>query len=648
MARQNSTVRHFRNSVKRAGQLVSYFIVFALLTGTASQYSAFSQDKYAVLVGVESYNEEFLSQLNYTERDAQELAKALNALGFQTKVMTSRSRSSVLKPNNPDKILQILRTQLRSCAPGDTIIVGLSGHGLQFSDEEPLEDGSRETYFCPEDADPTDKSSLLPISQVLSLLKECQASRKLFLVDACRNDFLSTTGRRKSALRMNLGSVHETNRTIPGGLTVLFSCNETQFSWEHDELEHSVFTFFVLQYLGGNAESGYYDNDKLHLDGLVAYVRKKTNEYVFNNNLSADGQSPVLAGSSADWVIGPGINPAKRLWQKHIEFLGGEDRLRQINSFKINGRSTFFENGQTFESSYQHLALNASSLFEYVFDSPSQLRGIRMSSGATPTFSWTIDVAREKSFSNEQDHFKNSILSRYPFSSVEMLQKSKNFELGARSNINGQEVTELKMFNDDRTTCLSWYLYADGRLNHVAFSTKDINQGEIHIRDFKTVDGVKYPFHQVGYAEREKRNETTIQHVQLNVALSPDLFNVPKDLATQSSGTRANDLLDQLVDLYNSTADQHVDSWGGYFTGMSVRRLGATSVQFEYTLANGIIESSPRGFHASPSYKQSFIQDAISEEEAEVIRGFNLTVRIIVKSPQGVKVGEFDITPRDL
>ena len=280
------------------------FVIIAGLFLAISLSLATAQDKYAVLIGVEAYDTSTFENLDYASDDAEEIGETLDNLGFQTTVMTSESLNAKLRPTSPDKILDVIKSVLLSCGNSDTLVISLSGHGVQFSDEELLESGVRETYFCPTDADLGDKNSLVKISEIVQLMNNSPASRKLLLVDACQENRLSTEGKRKSGRRIELGSVHESRRSIPGGMEVIFSCMSGQFSWEHDALEHSVFSYHVIQYLQGKADSRFYDSDELDLAGLAYFVGKKTNDYVRQNNLSADGQSPVRRGGSSNWPLG--------------------------------------------------------------------------------------------------------------------------------------------------------------------------------------------------------------------------------------------------------------------------------------------------------------------------------------------------------
>ena len=281
------------------------FAGFIGLTTLATVSFSQAQDRYAVVVGVEKYNPSSFEDLKYAEDDAAGLAQAFNLLGYNTTIMTAaNARTPALKPYGPANILKTIQTVAGSCLKGDTLIVSLSGHGVQFEDEEPLPSGIYETYFCPESADIGDKTTLLPVSQIMEVINNSEATRKLLLIDACREQ-LTHEGEANSrgARKIKLDAVHENRESVPGGMAVMFSCKSSQLSWEHDSLEHSVFSHFVISYLQGKADERFYDQGKLTLDGLAYYVRKKTNQFVFENNICADGQSPVLHSTSEEWPL---------------------------------------------------------------------------------------------------------------------------------------------------------------------------------------------------------------------------------------------------------------------------------------------------------------------------------------------------------
>ena len=263
-----------------------------------------SKEKYAVTIGVETYDTGTFENLKFAKEDATRLGNTFKELGYKTTVMTSDAASAKLKPFDADNIWDVVRSRARICGPEDTFVISLSGHGVQFENEALLKSGVKETYFCPESAGLEDKSTLVPISELLKVVESSKAERKLVLIDACRNEVASKTARKKSAgARIVLESVHESRKSVPRGMLVFFSCSSEQFSWESEKLKSSVFSHFVDQYLKGNAKESYYENGKFTTNGLNLFVSKSTDAFVVNNNFTNDGQIPVLRGRSASWPI---------------------------------------------------------------------------------------------------------------------------------------------------------------------------------------------------------------------------------------------------------------------------------------------------------------------------------------------------------
>ncbi|HMO16367.1 MAG TPA: SUMF1/EgtB/PvdO family nonheme iron enzyme [Pirellulaceae bacterium] len=280
-------------------------LISLILTLLVLPYGALvAQQKYAVVVGVETYDARYFRNLDYAENDAEALGQALKRLGFNVSVMVSTANTPMLKPNSPTKILELIRNIATGLKPGDTLIISFSGHGVQFSDDEAI-DGVKELYFCPEDANPNEKSTLVRMQDVLKIVGECRADRKLLIVDACRNDILSEIGDKSSSKKLDLGSVHENRYISPRGTSILFSCSSGQKSWEHPSLRHSVFSFYVIEYLRGNAADSFYDDGKLNLDGLTFYTSSNTKRFVANE-LAGESQLPVRrdATDSASWELG--------------------------------------------------------------------------------------------------------------------------------------------------------------------------------------------------------------------------------------------------------------------------------------------------------------------------------------------------------
>jgi TPR repeat protein len=243
--------------------------------------------KYALIVGINAYEHAKLPPLKYAENDAAELARVLQApsAGFaRVRVLTTvrgkKDRDDLPTARNVKTALaELFKGKTRR----DTVLIALSGHGLQLEVRDPQGKGAARTFpfFCPTDAQLNDTDygtgsspTLVNLDHVLHDLGECGAGAKLLLVDACRNDV--------KARNVNVSKV-----TIPDGVAALFSCKAGERAWETDRLGkgHGVFFYYVLEALRGRARN---EDNEVTWDDLRNYVRRQVPRRV-----------PVLIGGGA-------------------------------------------------------------------------------------------------------------------------------------------------------------------------------------------------------------------------------------------------------------------------------------------------------------------------------------------------------------
>jgi formylglycine-generating enzyme required for sulfatase activity len=234
-------------------------VLFALLccVGICSTCHA---EQYLFLVGVRDYSQTGeLTDLKFAEDDVHTLADLFSKAGVPSDnivIMTQRAAAASKSRFNPrsDLIMKELRLVLEELGPEDSIIVGFSGHGLQFKDDPT-------NYFCPMDAnpDPEHKDTLVSLPEVYRMLTKSKAVTKLLLVDACRNDPLSATAR--AARRIEIEPAYSRPPDVfDGGTVAIFSCSESQRAFEHPDLKSGVFFHFINRAFSGEADT---DNDQV-------------------------------------------------------------------------------------------------------------------------------------------------------------------------------------------------------------------------------------------------------------------------------------------------------------------------------------------------------------------------------------------------
>jgi sulfatase modifying factor 1 len=204
---------------------------------------AVAQKRVAFLVGVNKYQKPGFPDLEFAERDVQELRKELivRLMFDEVVVLTGKDATR----HDVEKRLKALVGPLTK---DDLILVALSGHGLQFE-----VGGKEEGFFCPVDAvtphgEQPDGANLLSLDRLIGLLKTNVGTR-LLLVDACRNE-PPLPGKGAKGLE------GKSDLDLPPNTAVLFSCSARQRSWEHKDAGggHSVFTHCVLEALREGAK----------------------------------------------------------------------------------------------------------------------------------------------------------------------------------------------------------------------------------------------------------------------------------------------------------------------------------------------------------------------------------------------------------
>lgn len=237
---------------------------------------------WVVLVGVNHYADLQLSNLAYPALDCQGLGDALTTAtaAFPQKSIVLHHDHPQVPVSPPDlagvrKSLQRIVEQAQS---QDTLLFYFSGHGV-------VDLPTQQTFLC---LGNTQKEHLsqtgLPVQELLTTLANSAAHQQLVWLDACHSGGMS----------MQLGSKDETPEILPNptpqlmallrqraaqskGFYALLSCDQNQQSWEFPELEHGVFTYYLIQGLLGEAAD---DDGVIEADALYKYVYYQTLRYI--------------------------------------------------------------------------------------------------------------------------------------------------------------------------------------------------------------------------------------------------------------------------------------------------------------------------------------------------------------------------------
>jgi TPR repeat protein/uncharacterized caspase-like protein len=219
--------------------------------------------RYALLVGVNDYEHALLPSLRCAVADVTQLRDVLARAGYEVVLLTAdeaRAREDRTLMPTTANVHTHLKALTKRFAKGDTLLIGLAGHGLQFAGDE---DG----YFCTQDARPFKEQAgtMVSVKWIYERLHHDAADGvKLLLVDACRNTpKVKQRGLDKDSLP-----------APPQGVGLLLSCAAGQVAGEGEQWGggHGVFFHYVLEGLKGKARD---EEGAVTWDSLRSYVKKQ-------------------------------------------------------------------------------------------------------------------------------------------------------------------------------------------------------------------------------------------------------------------------------------------------------------------------------------------------------------------------------------
>jgi tetratricopeptide (TPR) repeat protein len=235
--------------------------------------------KFAVIVGVENYENASLGSLKWSIEDARGFASVLKDRGFEesnvrvligTRDEKEKEKVAVTDRADRTKILGAIDRFIKASRPQDTLILAFSGHGVRL----PGKDGERErSYFCPIDADPARSDSMIDLHVLYEQLKECRAGTKLLFVDAGQ---FSVSGKKGELDSRDVNSLSKRDfEGLPRNTAAFFGCAVGMDSFEVDELEHGIFMYCVIEAFRSDTAALDRNTGDVTIESLERYINEQ-------------------------------------------------------------------------------------------------------------------------------------------------------------------------------------------------------------------------------------------------------------------------------------------------------------------------------------------------------------------------------------
>ncbi len=204
---------------------------------------------YALIIGIDNYNDPRIPDLSYCKNDAKEILDSLLEHGWREEEITIYRDSEATK----DAILSTLNSMVQRAQENDYIFVYYSGHGTYVSDSSGDEDDGTDEAIIPVDYNSGDISTLIFDDELGESFSECKTEKGIFIFDSCNSGgFINKALQGEEILKPRYIQIEDTKGSATNGdldiinLPVMTASGQDESSYEDPPLQHGIFTYFLL------------------------------------------------------------------------------------------------------------------------------------------------------------------------------------------------------------------------------------------------------------------------------------------------------------------------------------------------------------------------------------------------------------------
>ena len=257
--------------------------------------------RWALVIGVDKYQDPQISPLKGSDNDARLIADALvRYAGFPRDQVILLATDQPLE-RQPSRV-NILRrlSNLSTAVPKDgLLLISFAGHGMERGGH---------AFLLPSDAQISDQISFLEetaisINRVKERIKETGVAQVVVMLDACRNDpgGRADAPNQLSAAYTNVFNFDVRNREVQAFATI-YATGIGQRAYEYTEKKQGYFSWAMVEALKGAAAN---DRGEITLSQLVKYVQENVPKRIAIDLGSTKQQRPfaVIEGYRADELV---------------------------------------------------------------------------------------------------------------------------------------------------------------------------------------------------------------------------------------------------------------------------------------------------------------------------------------------------------
>jgi uncharacterized protein YcbK (DUF882 family) len=322
---------------------------FLIINSDADETQLSEGDKWAIIIGINSYKDSSFDPLSYAVADAQSIYGLLideEYGGFnRVELLTDKSKK---KPTRENILDALVRVEDLADAD-DTVLIFFSGHGLERDEI---------SYLLPSDAKRKSvKDSGIPISRFIAALDDTKAKVQVMFFDACHAGRGLLEAEHPHPHTGSLGfsqSQFDLLGKEADGRVIFASCGPREISWEDGAKKQGVFTYYLLEALRGKADDGDHivtvlEASKYVTEQVKQWSRlntKKQNPRLIMYNVSGD--LPLTHVPAMQQPPVPSLAPISTPdWVNNLERAYPESRYLRAKTFVEGTDSNAAQNAQS-------------------------------------------------------------------------------------------------------------------------------------------------------------------------------------------------------------------------------------------------------------------------------------------------------------
>ena len=261
-----------------------------------------SEKRWALIIGIDGYEDPQINKLEAASNDANALAAALISHGGfprnQVTILTSDG-----PPRNRPSRGNILRklSNLQGVVPAEgLLVVAFAGHGIERSGR---------AYLLPSDAQMSENLALLEetainVDVIKTWIRHTGVGQVLMIIDACRNDPIAGRGDEENVLTeaYTRGFSFDLRNKDVSAFATLYATDIGHRAYEDSEKKQGYFTSALVEGLKGGAAN---ENGEVTLGRLVSYLEETVPKQISRDLGKDKKQRPfaVIEGYKADELV---------------------------------------------------------------------------------------------------------------------------------------------------------------------------------------------------------------------------------------------------------------------------------------------------------------------------------------------------------